>query len=99
MGGAVAIGLGLAIAQPKRPVLVLTGDGELLMGLGSLATVGVYKPANLSIVVLDNERYGETGMQNSHTAARWCESRSCRRRLRYGEELAGHADGSGRRFA
>jgi thiamine pyrophosphate-dependent acetolactate synthase large subunit-like protein len=69
MGGAVAIGLGLAIAQPKRPVLVLTGDGELLMGLGSLATVGVYKPANLSVVVLDNERYGETGMQNSHTAA------------------------------
>ena len=68
MGGAVSIGLGLAIAQPKRPVLVLTGDGELLMGLGSLATVGVQKPANLSIVVLDNERYGETGMQDSHTA-------------------------------
>lgn len=69
MGGAVAIGLGVAIAQPKRPVLVLTGDGELLMGLGSLATVGIRKPSNLSIVVLDNERYGETGMQNSHTAA------------------------------
>ncbi len=68
MGGAVSIGLGLAIAQPKRPVLVLTGDGELLMGLGSLATVGVQKPANLSVVVLDNERYGETGMQDSHTA-------------------------------
>jgi thiamine pyrophosphate-dependent acetolactate synthase large subunit-like protein len=69
MGGAVAIGLGLAIAQPKRAVLVLTGDGELLMGLGSLATVGVTDCPNLSIVVLDNEHYGETGMQQSHTAA------------------------------
>jgi len=68
MGGATAIGLGLAIAQPRRPVLVLTGDGELLMGLGSLATVGVDRPGNLSIVVLDNEHYGETGMQESHTA-------------------------------
>jgi thiamine pyrophosphate-dependent acetolactate synthase large subunit-like protein len=68
MGGATAIGLGLAIAQPKRPVLVLTGDGEMLMGLGSLATVGIGQYANLSIVVLDNERYGETGMQESHTA-------------------------------
>jgi thiamine pyrophosphate-dependent acetolactate synthase large subunit-like protein len=68
MGGATAIGLGLAIAQPKRPVLVLTGDGEMLMGMGSLATVGIDQPANLSIVVLDNEHYGETGMQESHTA-------------------------------
>jgi thiamine pyrophosphate-dependent acetolactate synthase large subunit-like protein len=68
MGGAVMIGLGLALAQPRRPVLVLTGDGELLMGLGSLATVGVSRPGNLSVVVLDNERYGETGMQASHTA-------------------------------
>ena len=68
MGGATAMGLGLAIAQPKRPVLVLTGDGELLMGLGSLATVAIDRPANLSIVVLDNEHYGETGMQESHTA-------------------------------
>jgi thiamine pyrophosphate-dependent acetolactate synthase large subunit-like protein len=68
MGGAALIGLGLAIAQPKRAVLVLTGDGEMLMGLGSLATISVARPANLSIVVLDNERYGETGMQNSHTA-------------------------------
>ena len=67
MGGAVMIGLGLALAQRSRPVLVVTGDGELLMGLGSLATVGVCKPNNLSIVVLDNERYGETGMQPSHT--------------------------------
>lgn len=68
MGGAAAIGLGLAIAQPKRRVLVLTGDGEMLMGLGSFATIGVARATNLSIVVLDNERYGETGMQNSHTA-------------------------------
>jgi thiamine pyrophosphate-dependent acetolactate synthase large subunit-like protein len=69
MGGAVMIGLGLALAQPKLPVIVITGDGEMLMGLGSLATVGVQKPVNLSIVVLDNEAYGETGGQVSHTAA------------------------------
>lgn len=69
MGGAVMIGLGLALAQPKLPVVVITGDGEMLMGLGSLATVGVQKPANLTIVVLDNEAYGETGGQVSHTAA------------------------------
>lgn len=68
MGGAAMIGLGLALAQPKRPVLVLTGDGEMLMGLGSLATLGAQRPRNLSVVVLDNERYGETGMQASHTA-------------------------------
>lgn len=68
MGGAAMIGLGLALAQPSRPVLVLTGDGEMLMGLGSLATVGVSRPKNLSVVVLDNEHYGETGMQASHTA-------------------------------
>ena len=68
MGGAAAIGLGLALAQPDRRVLVLTGDGELLMGMGSLATIGAQRPRNLSVVVLDNERYGETGMQASHTA-------------------------------
>jgi thiamine pyrophosphate-dependent acetolactate synthase large subunit-like protein len=68
MGGAVMIGLGLALAQPKLPVVVITGDGEMLMGMGSLATVGLQKPTNLSIVVLDNERYGETGGQASHTA-------------------------------
>ncbi|HYS74989.1 MAG TPA: thiamine pyrophosphate-dependent enzyme, partial [Burkholderiales bacterium] len=61
MGSAAMIGLGLALAQPKRRVLVVTGDGEMLMGLGSLATIGVRRPGNLSIVVLDNERYGETG--------------------------------------
>ena len=68
MGGATAIGLGLALAQPDRRVLVLTGDGELLMGMGSLATAGVQRPRNLAVVVLDNEHYGETGMQPSHTA-------------------------------
>ena len=69
MGGAVMIGLGLALAQPKLPVVVVTGDGEMLMGIGSLATVGLQKPANLTIIVLDNECYGETGGQVSHTQA------------------------------
>jgi thiamine pyrophosphate-dependent acetolactate synthase large subunit-like protein len=69
MGGAAMIGLGLALARPDRRVAVITGDGEMLMGLGSLATIGVKQPANLSIVVLDNRRYGETGMQASHTDA------------------------------
>jgi thiamine pyrophosphate-dependent acetolactate synthase large subunit-like protein len=68
MGQAAMMGLGLALAQPRRRVLVVTGDGEMLMGLGSLATIGVQQPANLSIVVIDNERYGETGMQATHTA-------------------------------
>jgi len=69
MGGAVMMGLGVALAQPDVPVVVITGDGEMLMGIGSLATVALQKPGNLSIVVLDNERYGETGGQTSHTAA------------------------------
>ena len=68
MGAAAMVGLGLAIAQPARRVLVITGDGEMLMGLGSLATIGVQAPRNLAIVVIDNERYGETGMQATHTA-------------------------------
>jgi thiamine pyrophosphate-dependent acetolactate synthase large subunit-like protein len=68
MGCAAVTGLGLALAQPARRVLVLTGDGEMLMGLGSLATIAVQRPANLSVVVIDNERYGETGMQETHTA-------------------------------
>ena len=67
MGGAAMVGLGLALAQPKRNVLVITGDGEMLMGLGALATIAVQAPRNLSIVVLDNERYGETGQQETHT--------------------------------
>lgn len=67
MGGAAMIGLGMAYAQPQRRVVVLTGDGEMLMGLGSLATIGAERPANLSIVVIDNEHYAETGMQRAHT--------------------------------
>lgn len=69
MGSAVTVGLGLALAQPERRVLVLTGDGEMLMGLGALATVAVKQPHNLAVVVIDNEHYGETGMQRSHTSA------------------------------
>jgi len=68
MGSACMIGLGLALAKPERRVLVVTGDGEMLMGLGSLATIGAQRPGNLAVVVLDNERYGETGMQKTHTA-------------------------------
>ena len=67
MGGAALVGLGLATAQPGRAVIALTGDGEMLMGMGALATIGVAKPANLSVVVLDNGHFGETGMQASHT--------------------------------
>ena len=70
MGGAVPIGLGLAIAQPTRRVVVATGDGEMLMGVGSLATVAMQMPKNLAILVFDNERYGETGMQETATALR-----------------------------
>ena len=81
MGGAAMVGLGLAIAQPSRPVLVVTGDGEMLMGVGSFATIGVEQPANLRIVVLDNERFGETGNQRTHTAS--------------GADLAGIAKASG----
>jgi len=68
MGGAAMIGLGLALARPKESVVVITGDGEQLMGLGGLATIGVHSPANLAVVVIDNRRYGETGMQLTHTA-------------------------------
>lgn len=68
MGGAAAIGLGLALAQPAKSVVVLTGDGEQLMGLGALATIGAQLPTNLSIVVLDNGHFGETGMQRSHSS-------------------------------
>ena len=81
MGGAAMIGLGLALAQPGRRVLVITGDGELLMGLGSLATIGVQQPRNLAVIVMDNEHYGETGMQETHT--------------RFGVDLAGMAKSAG----
>ena len=70
MGGAAMIGLGLALAQPAKRVAVITGDGEMLMGLGSLATIGIQKPPNLAVIVFDNGVYGETGMQPSHTQAR-----------------------------
>ena len=68
MGGAEAMALGLAIAQPNKSVLVITGDGEQLMGMGSLASIGAQKPKNLTIVTLDNGHYAETGMQMSHTS-------------------------------
>lgn len=85
MGGAAMTGLGLALAQPKRRVLVITGDGDLLMGLGSLATIAVQKPRNLVVIVLDNEAFGETGMQATHT--------------RHGVDLAGMAKAAGFRGA
>ena len=81
MGGAAMIGLGIALAQPKRRVLVITGDGEMLMGLGSLATIGVQQPKNLAVIVCDNEHYGETGMQATHT--------------QFGVDLAGIATAAG----
>lgn len=81
MGGAAMIGLGLALAQPSRPVLVITGDGEALMGVGSLATLAHQAPPNLSVLVLDNEHYGETGMQATAT--------------RHGTDLVRMAEGAG----
>lgn len=81
MGGATMMGLGLALAQPKRKTLVVTGDGEMLMGIGALATIAVMQPKNLYVVVLDNERYGETGMQETHTG--------------HGVDLAGMAKAAG----
>jgi TPP-dependent indolepyruvate ferredoxin oxidoreductase alpha subunit len=68
MGGAAMLGLGVALAQPDVPVLVVTGDGEMLMGMGSLATIALQNPPNLSIAVLDNSLFGETGGQATHTA-------------------------------
>lgn len=68
MGGAAAVGLGLSLAQPDKSVVVITGDGEQLMGLGTLATIGAQQPANLNIVVIDNGHFGETGMQRSHSS-------------------------------
>ena len=81
MGGAAMTGLGLARAQPERRVMVVTGDGEMLMGLGSLATIAVAAPANLAICVIDNQHYGETGMQETHTG--------------HGADLAGMAAAAG----
>ncbi|MFL1463557.1 thiamine pyrophosphate-dependent enzyme [Roseococcus sp. DSY-14] len=81
MGGAAMIGLGLALAQPEKPVLVIAGDGEMLMAVGSLATIAHQAPRNLSILVLDNEHYGETGMQTTAT--------------RHGTDLVVMAQGAG----
>jgi len=81
MGSAAMIGLGLALAQPQRRVLVITGDGEMLMGLGAFATIAVQQPRNLVVIVMDNEHYGETGMQQTHT--------------RFGVDLAGMAKAAG----
>lgn len=81
MGGAAVTGLGLARAQPDRRVIVLTGDGEMLMGIGSLATIAVSAPSNLAICVIDNQHYGETGMQETHTG--------------HGVDLAGMAAAAG----
>jgi thiamine pyrophosphate-dependent acetolactate synthase large subunit-like protein len=67
MGGAALVGLGLAQAQPDKRILVVTGDGEQLMAFGSLATIAVANPRNLTIAVIDNHHFGETGMQMSHT--------------------------------
>lgn len=68
MGAAVSMGLGLALARPDRKVLVVTGDGELLMNVGALATVAAQNPPNLSMLCVDNGHYGETGYQRSHTS-------------------------------
>jgi thiamine pyrophosphate-dependent acetolactate synthase large subunit-like protein len=68
MGGAALVGLGLACARPGTPVVVVTGDGEALMGMGAFATIAAQAPGNLTVVVLDNGLYGETGGQRSHTA-------------------------------
>ena len=81
MGCAVSMGLGCALAQPDRKVWVITGDGEALMGVGSFATVASQRPANLAVVVLDNEHYGETGMQRTSTS--------------HGTDLAAMAAGAG----
>jgi thiamine pyrophosphate-dependent acetolactate synthase large subunit-like protein len=67
MGAAALVGLGIAQAQHGKRVMVITGDGEQLMAFGSLATIAVAAPKNLDIIVLDNQHFGETGMQESHT--------------------------------
>lgn len=67
MGGGCMVAFGLALAQPQRQVWAFVGDGEMMMGLGSLATIGVRAPSNLKIIVIDNEHYGETGMQAAHS--------------------------------
>jgi len=110
MGAAALVGLGLAQTQPDRTVVVITGDGEQLMGLGGLATIAVTNPQNLVVVVIDNNHFGETGMQVSHTGhgldlaavARSCGFSEARMACDTGgvEEIARalHAPASGARF-
>ena len=81
MGSAAMTGLGLALAQPDRPIAVFTGDGEMLMGLGAFATIAQHQPNNLSIIILDNGHYAETGQQTAATGL--------------GADLAGIAQASG----
>ncbi|MEX2614635.1 MAG: thiamine pyrophosphate-dependent enzyme [Alphaproteobacteria bacterium] len=81
MGAAAGMALGLALAQPHKRVVCVTGDGELLMNAGTLATISILNPPNLSILCVDNEHYGETGFQRSHTGL--------------GVDLAKIAEGSG----
>jgi thiamine pyrophosphate-dependent acetolactate synthase large subunit-like protein len=81
MGCAASVGLGMALARPDRTVTVITGDAELMMNVGSLASIAVARPRNLAIVVVDNERFGATGSQISHTA--------------HGVDIAGIAKASG----
>jgi thiamine pyrophosphate-dependent acetolactate synthase large subunit-like protein len=69
MGGAAMVGAGIALAQPERRVIVVTGDGEMLMGLGALATIAAQQISNLAIAIIDNELYAETGRQPTHTGA------------------------------
>ncbi|MDH3281384.1 MAG: thiamine pyrophosphate-dependent enzyme, partial [Gammaproteobacteria bacterium] len=68
MGAAVPMGLGMALSAPNRKVAVINGDGEMLMGIGSLVTVAAARPRNLTIVCQDNAMHGETGGQIGHTA-------------------------------
>lgn len=104
MGSAVMVGLGLALSRPDQPVLVLVGDGEMLMGMGSLATLAQHKPANLTIIILDNEEYAETGMQETATAfgvdladvAAAC-SAPCTKTLKSQQEVSGLRDALHRR--
>lgn len=70
MGLTTAAGLGLAMARPERRVVVVTGDGDMMMGIGSLATIAGVAPKNLAILVLDNQSFGETGKQTGLTAGR-----------------------------
>jgi phosphonopyruvate decarboxylase len=70
MGASVSMGLGVALSVPSKDVIVFAGDGELMMNVGSLATVASMMPANLSIVCIDNGCHGETGGQPGHTARR-----------------------------